>query len=325
MKDDPVLNFLRQNSQTYVSGQTVSAKLGVTRAAVWKEMENLRKLGYRIDARSGRGYRLTGVPDKMFADEIAFGLKAKVIGKSIVSYDELDSTNDAAWRLGEQGVKEGTCVFAEFQKKGRGRLGRHWVSPKGKNILLSILLRPRIAAAEASKLTLMTAVSAAKAVEKLTGKKPGIKWPNDILFENKKLCGVLTEMSAELDRVKFVVIGIGVNVNSAGRELPPGSTSLKEIAGRAVSRQEFARVFLARLDEDYQRLKDGKFESIAAEWEDFSVTSGRRITATVLGRKIHGQAAGIDADGALWIRKDNGLQERILAGDVHHVLPGSGR
>lgn len=256
-------------------------------------------------------------------DELSLNLKTKIVGRQILSYDELDSTNDVAMRLGEQGVKEGTCVFAEYQKKGRGRLGRSWAAPKGKSLLFSVLLRPLLPASEISKITLGAAVSVVKAVKKHTGKTLGIKWPNDILFEEAKVCGILTEMSGEADRVKFVVVGIGVNVNAESLELPPGSISLNKIAGREVSRVDFARDLLRELDDDYARLKDGKFAELAEDWEVFSATSGRRVTATLSGRKIQGQATGIDKDGALWIRTDSGLQERITAGDVQHLRPSS--
>ncbi|HTL71468.1 MAG TPA: biotin--[acetyl-CoA-carboxylase] ligase [Candidatus Eisenbacteria bacterium] len=319
MNDDPVLDFLREKKDGYVSGEEMSRRLKVSRAAVWKGIEVLRRLGYEVESRAGQGYRLTGIPDKMFADEIAYGLKTRMIGKKIFSYEDLDSTNDAAWRLGEEGLPEGACVFAEHQKKGRGRMGRSWLSPKGKGVLLSVLLRPKLSPAEAARVTLMTAVSAARAMKKHVGKAPGIKWPNDLLYGGKKVCGILTEMSAELDRVKFVVVGIGVNVNASAKDLPPGSTSLREAAGRAVSRQDFARDLLTEMEADYLRLKDGRFEEIVRDWEDHSATSGKRVTATVFGRKIQGQAVGIDSDGALWIRRDNGLQERVLAGDVQHL------
>lgn len=317
MKEDKVLDFLRSSRHDFISGEEISRKLGVSRAAVWKDIQNLRALGYEIEAEPHRGYHLTCVPDKMFADEISWELPAKVIGRNVFSYEELDSTNDAAFKLGKDGIKEGACVFTEYQKKGRGRLGRGWESPKGKNLLLSILLRPVLAPSDVPKITLAAAVSVARAARSLTGADLGIKWPNDLLFKGKKVGGILTEMDAEADRVHFVVIGIGVNVNGSKKELPPEATSLKEIACRTISRLEFARKLLVELDKDYQKVFErGSFDELAREWEDLSVTSGRRVTADVLGRKVHGQAVGIDKDGALWIRKDNGLQERILAGDV---------
>lgn len=318
MKDSLILNLLRDHSEAFLSGEEMSRKLKVSRSAVWKEMQNLRQLGYTIEAQPHLGYRLVSVPDKMFADELAHKLDTKFIGKKIFSYESLDSTNDAAFLLGKQGLPEGACIFSEYQKKGRGRLGRSWVSPKGKNIILSVLLRPVLSPTEASKITLVAAVSVIKTIEKAIGKTLGIKWPNDIWHQGKKVGGILTEMSAEQDRVNFIVLGIGINVNAVSKELPPASTSLREIHGSDVSRLDLARDLLKNLERDYLRLKKGEFEGLAKEWEDFSVTSGKRVIATVLGRKIQGQATGIDQDGALWIRKDNGIQEKVVAGDLQY-------
>ncbi len=318
MKTDAILDFLRQKD-VFVSGEEISKKLGVSRAAVWKEMRSLRKIGYKIEAQPRSGYRFLSAPDKMFADEITRGLETKVIGRPIYSYDELDSTNTAVFRLGEQGIKEGVAVFSEYQKTGKGRLGRSWESPKGKNILFSVLLRPGLAPTEVSKVTLTAALSVIKAVKKIIRAELSIKWPNDILCGEEKICGILTEMSAEADRVNFVVLGIGINVNSDKKSLPPGATSLFEITKKPVDRKELARKILMELEKDYTRLKEGRFEQIAREWEEHSSTSGKRVVAMLLGRKIQGQAMGIDQEGALWIRKDNGLQEKITAGDIRHL------
>ncbi len=231
MRSNEILGFLRENKSGYFSGEEISKKLKVTRSAVWKEIQSLKRLGYEIEAQPHLGYRLLAIPDKIFADDLAYGLNTRFIGHQIFSYEELNSTNDAAFHLGEQGVKEGACVFAEYQKKGRGRLGRHWASPKSKNIILSVLLRPTLLPQEASKLTLACAVSAVRATRKFTGKTLGIKWPNDIYYQRKKIGGILTEMSAESDRIHFIVVGIGINVNSASSELPANSISLKEIMG----------------------------------------------------------------------------------------------
>ena len=321
MKECTVLNFLRQQREAYVSGEDISKRLKVSRSAVWKEMQGLRKLGYEIEAQPHLGYRLLSIPDKLFADELSVGLGTKLIGREIYSYDELDSTNNAVFGLGEKGAKEGVCVFAEYQKKGRGRLGRSWVSPKGKNMILSVLLRPFLLPQEVSKLTLACAVSVIKAIKKATGKNLGIQWPNDIYYTNKKVGGILTEMSAESDRINFIVVGIGINLNADPGDLPPGSTSLKKIIGRAVDRIGFGQVLLRELEADYSRLKNHRFDELAKDWEAFSMTSGQRVVATVFGRKIEGQAVGIDKDGALWIRQDNGFQERVVAGDVEHLCP----
>jgi BirA family biotin operon repressor/biotin-[acetyl-CoA-carboxylase] ligase len=319
MKAVTVLDFLRENRERFTSGEDMSRRLGVSRAAIWKEMQGLRRLGYDIEAQPHLGYRLAGIPDKLFSDELTHQLDTSFIGREIHSYETLDSTNDAIFRLGKEGVKEGVCVFAEYQKKGRGRLGRSWVSPRGKNVLFSVLLRPVLSPAEVSKITLVAGISVISAVRQITGLTLGIKWPNDILHKEKKVCGILTEMSAEADRIHFVVLGIGVNVNSSRQELPPHATSLKEITGAAVSRILFGQTLLRQLERDIQRLKRGLFDELAEEWERYSCTSGRRVVANLLGRKVQGQAVGIDRDGALWIRRDDGLQEKVLAGDIGHA------
>ncbi|OGW82517.1 MAG: biotin--[acetyl-CoA-carboxylase] ligase [Omnitrophica bacterium RIFCSPHIGHO2_02_FULL_51_18] len=317
-KDSAVLKSLRDQKGQFVSGEEISKKLKVSRSAVWKEIQVLKNLGYEIGAGPHLGYRLLGIPDRMLPDELSAGIKTKFIGRQIISYEETRSTNDAVFHLGEEGLKEGVCVFAEHQTQGRGRLGRAWVSPKYKNILFSVLLRPDLSPAGVSKVTLMAAVSVVKTLRLLTGRRFHIKWPNDVLFHEKKLCGILTEMSSEPDRVNFIVVGIGINVNADPGELVKGATSLKEITGTWQSRIEISQTLLETFESDYLQLKKGEFEALAKKWEEFSSTSGKRVTATVLGRKIHGTAVGIDKEGALWIRTDSGLQEKILAGDVQH-------
>ena len=319
MTQDKLLALLRSSQKQFTSGEDLSKRLGVSRSAIWKEMQALRDMGYEIEAMPHEGYRFLSAPDRMFADEIQWGLETEYIGKRIFSYDELGSTNDVCWKLGEEGLPEGACVFAEHQKKGRGRMGRVWASPKHKAILLSVLLRPKLSPSGVPRITLAAALSVTRAVKKVCGVSVGIKWPNDVIYQDKKLCGILTEMSAETDRARFVVLGIGLNVNSKAKELPPGSTSLREITGKEVSRVAFARELLKELEKDMLRLKKGHHEKMVEEWEEYSETTVKRVTATLLDRNVQGQATGIDSDGALWIRKDNGLQERILSGDIKHL------
>lgn len=257
--------------------------------------------------------------DKLFADEIQKGLRTKWVGKEIFSYEELDSTNSTAWKLGEGRVKEGACVFSEHQTKGRGRLGRSWSSPRSRNILLSILLRPKVAPSDIAKLTLAASVAVRRAVKAACGIELSLKWPNDLIYKDKKVCGILTEMSAEADRVQFVVLGLGLNVNATASELPPVGTSLREISGCKIDRVELSRRLLEEMEAVFGRLKKNDFESIAEEWEEYSSTTGRRVVAHLADRKVQGMAVGIDKDGALWLRHDNGLQERILSGDIQHL------
>jgi BirA family transcriptional regulator, biotin operon repressor / biotin---[acetyl-CoA-carboxylase] ligase len=253
------------------------------------------------------------------SDDLREGLKTKVIGKRIFAYGELDSTNQTVWQLGEQGLPEGTCAFAEHQKKGKGRLGRSWSSPSGENILLSVLLRPSVEPAAVPRITLAAALAVIRAIEEETGLRASVKWPNDVLLKGKKLCGILTEMSAEADRVHFVVLGIGLNANSHASDLPAGSTSLSEALGKKIDRLSLAQELLRQLEKYYDKVRKGKAGEICEEWEALSETTGKQVTAKLLNRTVHGTATGIDPDGALWIRHDNGIQERILSGDIQHM------
>ncbi len=262
---------------------------------------------------------MTPAEDKLFADDIKKGLKTHIIGKRVFSYEDLDSTNNAVRKLGEEGLAEGVCVFAEHQKKGRGRLGRKWDSPKGSGILLSVLLRPAIEPYAVPRVTLAAALAVIRAVRQETGLELGVKWPNDVVHEGKKLCGILTEMSAEADRVNFLVLGIGLNVNSKAGELPPGSVSVRELLGKKVARVPLAQKILQELERSYERVKAGRHEELCEEWESVSHTTGQQVSAKLLDRTVSGTATGIDADGALWIRHDNGFQERILSGDVQLI------
>ncbi|MEI8345404.1 MAG: biotin--[acetyl-CoA-carboxylase] ligase, partial [Candidatus Omnitrophota bacterium] len=233
-----VLTILKKYHDRYVSGEDISAKLKVSRTAIWKEIQGLRDLGYQIEAFPHLGYRLTDIPDKLFADEIGYELKTQTIGRKIISYESLDSTNDAVRKFGQDGLAEGVCVFAEAQRKGRGRLGRSWLSPRGKGILVSFLLRPPITLGQISGMTLMVAISAVKAVLTQTGVVLGIKWPNDLIYHDQKVGGILTEIGAEADRLNFAVVGLGLNANGAACDLPKGSISLREIAGKEIARVE---------------------------------------------------------------------------------------
>lgn len=316
MTDEKILNVFRKNPNQYVSGEDLSGELGISRTAVWKHIEDLRKLGYTIEAQPHLGYRLAGIPDRLLASEISAGLNTKIIGKKILSFDVVDSTMDAAYNLAVVTKDEGSCIFSEAQKKGRGRMGRDWQSPKYKGIYVSIILRPDISPNETPKITLLTALSIAKTIRAKTSLGALIKWPNDILVDDKKVCGILTEMNAESDKVRFLVVGIGINLNAKATELPKMATSIKEASGQAIDRIDFARAFLEELDKHYLIFKARGFGPILQEWRDFSATLGRRVRVDFKSRHIEGQAMDVDDSGALVVRMDNGFTERISAGDV---------
>src|SRR5438105_5718959 len=219
--DAQILNALRAANDGSVSGTELSQELGVSRAAIWARIQELRSLGYDIEASPHLGYRLLSAPDVLHADDLMSRLsKTKVIGRNIQVFEETTSTNDVIEKLARDGVKEGAVVFAESQSRGRGRLGRKWISPARKGLWFSILLRPKLRPQEVTQLTVASAVALRRAIEDTTGISTEIKWPNDILLRGRKVAGILTELKAELDQVTYVILGIGVDVNLAPSDLP---------------------------------------------------------------------------------------------------------
>jgi BirA family biotin operon repressor/biotin-[acetyl-CoA-carboxylase] ligase len=315
--DSKLLKLLKNADGSFVSGEELSEKLDMTRAAVWKRIVLLREAGYRISASTRNGYKFVSAPDRVLPDEILDRLKKdRVIGRQVLSFAQIDSTNRLALEMGAKGSPEGLVIFAEEQTKGRGRLGRTWVSPKGKGLYFSVLLRPRLALNGVPKLTLTAAVSVAEAIEETTGLRPLIRWPNDLLVDGKKICGILTEMAAEADRIGYVVLGIGVNVNASKKELPENGASIQSATRRAQDRCALAARILQKLDAHYADLLAGRFEPLAERWEQRSAVTGKRVAATTLAGRLEGTAVGIDEDGALWIRQDSGIRKRILSGDI---------
>lgn len=318
--DEKILDIFK-SEENYISGEHLSQVLGVSRTAIWKHIEKLRQEGYDIVAQPNLGYKLIGAPDKLLPAELAWKLGTKIIGCKIFSYEVVDSTMDIAYSLaeggrGKEGAAEGTCVFSEGQRKGRGRLGRSWNSPKAKGIYLSVILRPEITPSEAAKVTLIAAVSVAKAIREMTPLLALIKWPNDVLINTRKVCGILTDMSAEVNRVKFIILGIGLNVNTQRGDLPKMATSLKEEVKSQVSRIDMTRSILRQLEAHYFLFKKNGFGPIVDEWKDLSAILGRRVKVICRDRRIEGQAQDIDDGGCLVIRQDSGFSERISAGDV---------
>ena len=318
--DAQILTELRAKPDG-VSGAELSQQLGISRAAIWARIEELRACGYDIEASPHQGYRLLSMPDVLHADDLISRLSPnRIVGRDIRVFQETTSTNDVMERLARDGVKEGMVVFAESQTKGRGRLGRVWMSPPGKGLWLSVLLRPNLRPMAVTQLTIMAATALTRAIRGVSGIKPEIKWPNDILIKGKKVAGVLTELSAELDTVKYIILGIGVDVNQSVYEFPPElsaiATSLQIETGRTIPRAELAAALLRELDHDYDRISLGKFEEVADEWEANCHTIGGNVAIRVGDRQIRGRAESLDADGALLLRTQHGHLERIIGGDV---------
>lgn len=318
--DAKILSALRANPDG-ASGAELAVQLGISRAAVWSRIEELRKLDYDIEASPHLGYRLVNSPDTLHADDLLARLgKTKTIWRDIQVFEQTTSTNDVVEKLARDGVKEGVVVFAESQTRGRGRLGRKWISPAHKGLWFSVLLRPDLRPQETTQLTVASATALRRAIQSETGLKPEIKWPNDILIRGKKVAGILTELSAEVDRVKHIILGIGVDVNLNANEFPPElrktATSLKIETGENVSRAELAVAILRELDFDYARICGGKFPAVADEWESGCATIGKNVTVHIGERKIHGRAESLGDDGALLLRTEHGRLETITGGDV---------
>lgn len=310
-----IIEFLKRR-QGYVSGEEIAEYLKVTRQALWKHIQELKDSGYEIVAVPHLGYKLNSLPDRLFPSEIAHGLDTKFVGRKLYYFDSLASTMDKAWELGLQKAAEGTVVLAETQSKGRGRLARQWLSPKYKGIYFSLILRPKISLSEASLLTLLAAVSVCEAIEEKAGLGAQIKWPNDIMLKHKKLGGILTELNAETDEVRFMVVGIGLNVNNDHAGLLNTATSLKEQTGIPLSRVELLQALLRRIEKNYIGFLRHGAEAVIERWRDYNITIGKRVRISAHKEHIEGMAMDIDSDGSLLLRKDSGLVQKFTSGDV---------
>lgn len=318
-----VLAFLAEAGDEVVSGEAISDKLGLTRAAVWKHVNALRARGYRIDAVPARGYRLAEVPDRLTALELRPLLNTHDLGQVLHAYEELASTNDRARELAEEGAAHGEVVIAERQTAGRGRRGRPWVSPARKNLYFSVVLRPDLPTARAPELTLVASLAVCDALRQ-AGVDAGIKWPNDVLAGGRKIAGILTELAAEPDRVHWVVVGVGVNVNATAEDFPEElrgeATSVLLERGEPAPRALFAVACLSALEGWLDVHEEQGFAPIREAWRERSVTLGREVRVRVDEGELTGTAEDIDAAGALLVRTRAGV-ERVLAGDVQLLRP----
>jgi BirA family biotin operon repressor/biotin-[acetyl-CoA-carboxylase] ligase len=320
--DEKVLELLREHPSGFLSGEEISRRLNVSRTAVWKRIERLRALGYEIEASTRSGYRLIRSPDLLAPSEIKPLLKTKWMGKAIHYFTTVDSTNSKAYELALNGAEEGEVVIAESQEKGRGRLGRSWFSPPFLNVYLSIVLRPKIPPHQAPLITLVAAVAMAEAIEKFSGLAPSIKWPNDILLRDRKIAGLLNEIQSETDRIHFVILGIGVNLNMDAKMFPKEilkvATSLKRETGEMISRKGFVQRLLQELEDWYTIfLREGSPPVLEA-WRKRARIKGKPVKVTSFGETLVGVAVDIDSDGALILETKDGERKRVVAGDVEY-------
>jgi BirA family biotin operon repressor/biotin-[acetyl-CoA-carboxylase] ligase len=319
--DEPrILSLLKESEEQFVSGEVMAKRLGFTRAAVWKEIESLRRLGYQVEALPRMGYRLAGKPDKVYPWEVTYGLNTAFMGRTAYYYEETGSTNDCIKALLHKGACEGTIAVAEMQTKGRGRMGRQWHSTKGKGLWMSLLLQPTLPVTDIPKLTLMSVVALRKAIYQETGADAEIKWPNDLLLNGKKICGILAELGGEVDRMSHLVIGMGLNINQTLRDFPMDlreiATSLRIQLGRTVHRLRLIQVVLECLEQAYHQVNTSGFSEVLDECRKYSATLGRKVTIRDGARVLTGFAQEITNEGGLTLIQESGEKATVFSGDT---------
>ncbi len=317
MKNE-ILRLLKERD-TYISGQQLCNYFKVSRTSVWKVMEQLKKEGYQIEAVRNRGYHLLSSPDVISEAEISSMLKTQWAGKRIVYFDETDSTNNQAKVFGEKGDVHGTLFVADKQTAGKGRRGRGWDSPPGESIYMTLLLRPEISPERAPMLTLVMGLSVAEAIREAAGIEAKIKWPNDIVVDKKKVCGILTEMTTEMMYVNYVVIGVGINVNQQGfpDEIAKMATSLYKKTGKVYRRSELIAAVLERFEKNYDTfLRTGDLSGIQEAYDAALVNCGQEVKVLEPGHEYEAVAEGINENGELMVRLPDGRKKQVFAGEV---------
>ena len=312
-----LLNLLREED-SFISGEVLAARVGLSRAGVWKRLHRLKTMGYLIEGEPRRGYRLLAAPDKLFAEEVLHRLGTTYLRGPIYHFESAPSTNDTAKLLGTQGAAEGVLVLAETQTTGRGRLGRFWLSPPSLGIYASLLLRPPLPPTELPQITLSTAVAVVRALTRAAGVTPGIKWPNDLILNGKKLGGILTEMETESDQIRYLVVGLGLNINNPDfpPELAGRATSLLKETGRPFSRLAILQAWLEEFETLYERFLARGFPEILEEWKQHSVTLGKYVAVRQGPRQVEGLAQEIAADGALLVETTRGEVVKVTSGEI---------
>jgi BirA family biotin operon repressor/biotin-[acetyl-CoA-carboxylase] ligase len=314
-----LLALLAENSMIVISGARIAKEIGVSRSTVWRWVQRLRALGVKVKGQPATGYFLEQTADILTPEMLRQRLKGSLFGKRIYHFFKTDSTNRVALELGHAGEPEGAVVLAEEQTAGRGRAGRVWHSDRAVGIYVTVLLRPRLAPVQAPLLTMMAGLSARSAVQAVTGLTVDLKWPNDLLLNGKKTGGILTEMHAEPGQIRFVIVGIGLNVN---QEKLPGAladtaTSLRVETGKTQSRMELLVRLLREFENDYNRFLREGVESVVARFEEVSTyAKGKRVRVTNGMESYVGTTAGLGPEGLLQVERDDGKVMTVIAGDV---------
>jgi len=316
---------LKENAG-YVSGEELSEQLGVSRTAVWKHIQELRKKGYVIESRSKRGYRLLKSTDRLDGSEISRHLKTVELGRVLRLFDTLDSTNAEGKRVSATRFENGTVILSEEQTLGKGRLGRVWVSPAGKGLWMSVLMRPTdLEPKDGSKLTIVAAAAVASAVEKVTKLQVGIKWPNDIVRNGKKVCGILTEMGAEMDAISWLILGIGINVNLEKEDFPEElkntGTSLRIELGEEQAESIDRNLLCAEILNELERFgrlffETGRLTEVLDYYRERVLVKDRELLVHTRGGSFHRIGVGISEEGHLLVRTEDGKTEEYMSGEV---------
>jgi BirA family biotin operon repressor/biotin-[acetyl-CoA-carboxylase] ligase len=315
---DVILKELKANN--HVSGEQLAQKLNISRTAIWKHVNELRKMGYEIESHPHSGYVLIKNTDMLVPEEVNFDLKTSIIGKRILHYSEITSTQDIADKIARDGAEEGTCVIAEKQTSGRGRMSRNWASPFKDGVYISIILRPNLKPLHIIQVPLIAGVALVKAIQKTVNLEPSIKWPNDIFISGRKVAGILTEVNCDIDTVHYIILGMGINVNTRKIALPKEvkdiATSLSHECGHEVSRVDFLQSLLSELEKVYTEFVSNGFENIGRQWMTYNNTIGSNISVKDGRNVFEGKAVRIDEDGFLIIQTEDGQTQRIISADV---------
>lgn len=317
---EAVLAVIKEREGEWVSGEALSQSLNVTRTTIWKHVKTLQSEGYAIDTSPKKGYRLSALPDILSLEEVIGGLQTEVFGREHYIYlQEIDSTNNYAKKLAAEGYPEGTLVIAEKQSAGRGRRGRQWHSEPGQAIFMSLILRPKLPLKELSRVTMFIAVAVVDTLNEF-GIKGGIKWPNDVLINGRKIAGILTEAVTDMDGIEYIVTGIGLNVNNLITDFPEELrgivTSFREEAGRFIPRIEVLHEFLLNLETNYQQLISGGFDEILEKVRSLSLVIGHDIQIDSVNGITTGRAIDIDNNGFLMVRDSLGNIHNVMSGEI---------
>lgn len=313
-----ILNLLASQPGKYISGEAISQAFNITRAAVWKQVQALRESGYEIEAQTKSGYRLVRTPLSLEEWVLKRGLKTKTLGRVIHCFEEISSTNDYAKELIQRGIENGDVIIARRQTAGRGRMQRAWESPEG-GIWMTVILKPRLALADAAKLTLSTGVALARACRECYSLDVQIKWPNDLVYQGKKIAGILGEVVGEWNTVQTLILGVGINANMKSEDLPSllPATTLETLLGHSVNLNDLVIAFLEALETEVESLEEGDIEGLRERWLAYAAGLGMEVQVERAGHVFTGILKGISTSGELILEENqNHLELLFSSGDV---------